>query len=164
MSRKAREIAMRKINARARSKSLLPSIDRELTLNEIAVMTRAGQSKALGLTNKGHLGPGADADIAVYNLNPENTDLSKEYRKLRRVFRKAAYTIKSGQIVAKAGDIVKHVDGATMWVDLQTSEPAEITRDMKKRFKAYWTVEYDNYPVTDEYLKVSNPIAVKASV
>ena len=164
MSRKAREIAMRKINSRARSKSLLPSINRELTLNEIAVMTRAGQSKALGLANKGHLGPGADADIAVYNLNPENTDLSKEFRAVRKAFRKAAYTIKSGQIVAKAGEIVKHVDGCTMWIDLQTSEPAEITRDMKKRFRDYWTVEYDNYPVTDEYLKVSNPITVKASV
>jgi formylmethanofuran dehydrogenase subunit A len=34
-------------------------------------MTRAGQAKALGLKNKGHLGVGADADIAIYNLNPE---------------------------------------------------------------------------------------------
>lgn len=164
MSRNAREATMKRINARARGRSLLPSIDRELTFYEIAVMTRAGQSKALGLKNKGHLGPGADADIAIYDVNPDETNPSKKYKTVRKAFRRAAYTIKGGEIVAKAGEIVKHVNGATMWIDLQTSEPAEITSEMKKRFRDYWTVEYDNYPVTEQYLKVPNPIAIKASV
>jgi len=164
MSRKAREATMKRINARARGRSLLPSIDRELTFYEIAVMTRAGQSKALGLKSKGHLGLGADADIAIYDVNPAETDPSKKYKTVRKAFRRAAYTIKGGEIVAKAGEIVKHVNGATMWIDLQTSEPAEITSEMKKRFRDYWTVEYDNYPVTEQYLKVPNPIAIKASV
>jgi formylmethanofuran dehydrogenase subunit A len=35
---------------------------------------------------------------------------------------------------------------------------------MKRRFREYWTVEYDNYPVTESYLQISHPIAVKASV
>jgi formylmethanofuran dehydrogenase subunit A len=164
MSRNAREATMKRINARARGRSLLPSIDRELTFYEIAVMTRAGQSKALGLKNKGHLGPGADADIAIYDVNPDETNPSKKYKTVRKAFRRAAYTIKGGEIVAKAGEIVKHVNGATMWIDLQTSEPAEITSEMKKRFRDYWTVEYDNYPVTEQYLKVPNPIAIKAGV
>jgi formylmethanofuran dehydrogenase subunit A len=164
MSRKAREAAMKKINSRAKSRSLLPSIDRELDFQEIAVMTRAGQAKALGLNNKGHLAPGADADIAVYDLNPEKIDPSKEYKRVRRAFRRAAYTIKDGEIVAKAGEILKHTYGTTMWIDLQTSEPSEITGDMKKRFRDYWTVEYDNYPVTEEHLRSSDPITVKASV
>jgi len=30
-----------------------------------------GSSQALGLKNKGHLGVGADADVAIYNVNPE---------------------------------------------------------------------------------------------
>ncbi|HUW48448.1 MAG TPA: formylmethanofuran dehydrogenase subunit A [Patescibacteria group bacterium] len=164
MSRKAREATMKRINARARGRSLLPSIDRELTFYEIAVMTRAGQSKALGMKNKGHLAPGADADIAIYDVNPDETNPSKKYKTVRKAFRRAAYTIKGGEIVAKAGEIVKHVNGATMWIDLQTSELAEITSEMKKRFRDYWTVEYDNYPVTEQYLKVPNPIAIKASV
>ena len=164
MSRNAREATMKRINARARGRSLLPSIDRELTFYEIAVMTRAGQSKALGLKNKGHLAPGADADIAIYDVNPDETNPSRKYKTVRKAFRRAAYTIKGGEIVAKAGEIVKHVNGATMWIDLQTSEPAEITSEMKKRFRDYWTVEYDNYPVTEQYLKVPNPIAIKAGV
>ncbi|HVO85807.1 MAG TPA: formylmethanofuran dehydrogenase subunit A [Candidatus Eisenbacteria bacterium] len=164
MSRKAREATMKRINSRSRSRSLLPSITRELSFYEIAIMTRAGPAKALGLTHKGHLAPGADADIAIYDVNPEKIDPSRKYKTVRRAFRKAAYTIKGGEIVAKAGEIVRHKNGATMWLDVQVSEPKEISDDMKKRFRDYWTVEYENYPVGQEYLKVPNRIAVRASV
>jgi formylmethanofuran dehydrogenase subunit A len=164
MSKKAREATLKRINKRSRSRSLLPSIDRELGFYEIAVMTRAGQAKALGLQKKGHLGVGADADIAIYNVDPEKIDPSRKFRTVRKAFKKAAYTIKGGEIVSRNGEIVKHIDGATMWLDVKVAEPAEITGDMKKRFKEYWTVEYENYPVTDEYLKKPNPIAVEAKV
>jgi len=164
MSKKAREKTLKKINPRAKARSLLPSIDRELGFYEIAIMTRAGQAKALGLKNKGHLGVGADADIAIYNFNPETSDPSKKYRTLRKAFKRAAYTIKDGKIAVKNGEVVKHVEGATMWLDVQTSEPVEITEEMKRRFKEYWTVEYENYPVTEHYLEVSRPIVVKADV
>jgi formylmethanofuran dehydrogenase subunit A len=164
ISKKAREASLKRINARARSRSLLPSIDRELSLYEIATVTRAGQAKALGLKNKGHLGVGADADVAVYNVNPETTDISRKYRTVRRAFRRAAYTIKGGELVVKDGAVLKHVDGRTMWLDVEVSESARISNDMKKRFKEYWTVEYENYPVSEEHLKGLNPITVKASV
>ena len=164
MSKKAREATLKRINKRSRSRSLLPSIDRELGFYEIAVMTRAGQAKALGLQKKGHLCVGADADIAIYNVDPEKIDPSRKFRTVRKAFKKAAYTIKGGEIVSRNGEIVKHIDGATMWLDVKVAEPAEITGDMKKRFKEYWTVEYENYPVTDEYLKKPNPIAVEAKV
>lgn len=164
MSRKAREATLKKINPRAESRSLLPSTDRELSFYEIAIMTRAGQAKALGLRNKGHLGVGADADIAIYNINPETTDPSKKYKTVRRAFENAAYTIKGGKIVAKNGEILRHVKGATMWLDVQVSEPIKITEEMKRRFREYWTVEYENYPVTENYLEVSHPITIKADV
>lgn len=164
MSRKAREATMKRLNPRARSKSLLPSIDRELGFYELAVVTRAGQAKALGLENKGHLGVGADADIAIYNVNPEEVDPAAKYKKVRRAFKHAAYTIKGGEIVVKDDEVVKHVNGATMWLDVQTSEPVKITDDMKKRFRDYWTVEYENYPVTEKYLEISHPKTVKADV
>jgi len=164
MSKKAREATLKRINPRAKSRSLLPSIERELTFHELAIMTRAGQAKALGLKGKGHLGIGADADIAIYDLNPETTDPSRKYKTLRKAFKQAAYTIKSGEIVAKNGEILKPVEGATMWLDVQVSNPIEITDEMKKRFREYWTVEYENYPVTENYLEVSHPITVKADV
>jgi formylmethanofuran dehydrogenase subunit A len=164
MSGKSRKATMKRINARSRSRSLLPSIDRELTFYEIAVMTRAGQARALGLKNKGHLGVGADADLAIYAVNPETADPSRKYKSVRKAFKRAAYTIKGGKIVVRNGEMVRRADGATMWLDVHISEPVKLTDDMKKRFKEYWTVEYENYPVGEEYLKVSNPITVKASV
>ena len=164
MSKKAREATLKKINPRARSRSLLPSIDRELNFYEIAIMTRAGQAKALGLKSKGHLGIGADADIAIYNVNPETVDPSRKYKTVRRAFKRAGYTIKNGKLVVKNGEILRHVEGATMWLDVQTSEPVKISDEMKRKFREYWTVEYENYPVTENYLEVSNPIIVRASV
>jgi len=164
MSQRAREATLKRINPRARARSLLPSIDRELSFYEIATVTRAGQSKALGLKEKGNLGIGADADIAVYNVNPELIDPSRKYKSVRKAFRRAAYTIKGGNIVAKDGEILRHVDGSTMWLDLQVSEPAAMTDEMKRRFKEYWTVEFENYPVSEDYLKTSRPISVKAGV
>ncbi len=164
MSKKARKATLKKIHPRARSRGLLPSMDREYTFYELAIATRAGQAKALGLKNKGHLGVGADADIAIYNLNPQTTDPSKKYKTLRKAFKRAAYTIKGGEIVAKNGEIMKQVEGATMWLDVQVSEPLKVSEDMKKRFREYWTVEYDNYPVTEKYLANSCPTTVQASV
>jgi formylmethanofuran dehydrogenase subunit A len=164
MSKKARDATMKRLNRRAQSKSLLPSIDRELSLFEIATVTRAGQAKALGLSDKGHLGVGADADIAVYNVNPETTDPSSKYREIRKAFRRAAFTIKDGRIVVKDGLVLKQVDGRTMWVDVQVERPKQISSDLKKRFKEYWTVEYENYPVQDDCLRASQPITAQASV
>ncbi len=164
MSQIARERTMKKISKKARRNSLLPSINREYSLYEIAIATRAGQAKALGLKHKGHLGIGADADIAIYNLNPEVVDPSKKYKKLRRAFKKAAYTIKDGNIVVKDGEIVKSVRGKTFWANVNTKTSAEVTADMKRRFRDYWTVEYENYPVSEKYLVISAPISVKAVI
>jgi len=164
MSRVARKKTMEKISKRARRNSLLPSIDREYSFYEIAIATRAGQAKALGLKQKGHLGAGADADIAIYNVDPESIDPSKKYKTVRRAFRGAAYTIKGGEVVVKDGQIVKSIFGKTFWVNVKTSLPMKINDDLKQKFRDYWTVEYENYPIPDDYLHVPAPIAVKAEV
>ena len=64
----------------------------------------------------------------------------------------------------KDGEVVQHVDGKTMWLDIEASEEIKVDEEMKRKFKQYWTVEYENYPVFDHYVKVSDPITVKASV
>ena len=165
MSRRARKRTMEKISRRAQRRSLLPSINREYSLYEVAVATRAGTAKALGLKQKGHLGVGADADIAIYNLNPDQVDLAKKPKAVRRAFQTSAYTIKGGEIVAINGDIVKSVEGNTIWVDVKlSSNPRTVVSDLKRRFREYWTVEYENYPVPEDYLTASSPVSVKAEV
>ena len=163
-SKKARMATLKNCHKKAQKRSLLPTLDRELSLYELAIMTRAGQAKALGLKDKGHLGVGADADIAIYNVNPETTDIARKYKPVRRAFGNAAYTIKDGRVVVKDGEVVQHADGRTMWLDVKTTEEVKIDEEMKRKFKEYWTVEYDNYPVMDHYVKVPAPITVKADI
>jgi formylmethanofuran dehydrogenase subunit A len=170
MSCKARERMLKRINKKARKRSLLPSIDREYGIQEIAIITRAGQAKALGMNEKGHLGIGADADVAIYDLNPREIDTSKDYRKVRRAFKKTAYTIKGGEIVAKDDIIVNPSVGRTFWADTGVSSCAEaascpeMLQDLRKRFREYWTVELENYFIPDTFLKASTPIPVKSEV
>ena len=106
MSKKAREATLKRCHKKAQKKSLLPSIDRELSLYELAIVTRAGTAKALGMPNKGHLGVGADGDVAIFNINPETTDIAKKYKAVRKAFKDSVYTIKDGKIVAKDGEVV----------------------------------------------------------
>ncbi len=165
MSQEARGKTLKHIHRKAQRKSLLPSIDREYGFNEIAIATRAGQAKALGLKHKGHLGTGADADIAVYDLDYKTVDPSKEYRRVRRAFRRTAYTIKHGDIVAKNGIIVNQTMGRTLWVNPSISpEWRTKNQDLRDRFRQYWTVEYDNYPIKDGFLPFEQSIPTKAVI
>jgi len=165
MSQAAREKVMKKINRKARRRSLLPTVDREYGLREVAIVTRAGPAKALGLTRKGHVGVGADADIAVYNVNPERVNLSKKYKTVRRAFQRAAYTIKEGKVVVKDGKVVRSVSGKTFWVNVKASPSIiEIAPTLQREFEKYYTVRYENYQVPTHHLAVSSPVLVKAGV
>ncbi|MFP3985749.1 MAG: formylmethanofuran dehydrogenase subunit A [Candidatus Bathyarchaeia archaeon] len=165
MSRKAREEVMKKMSKKARRKTALTELDREYTLYETAIATRAGQAKALGLRNKGHLGVGADADVAIYDLNPEKMDLAKHPTAIRRAFKNAAYTIKNGEILVKNGEIVKSVFGKTIWTNVKASPSLlEMEPELQKVFEEYYTVKYENYIVPNHYLATANPITIQAKV
>ena len=165
MSKEARKRTLNRISKKARSKSPLESIDREYTFNEIAVVTRAGQARILGLKNKGHLGIGGDGDISIYNIDPQEIDPSKQFRSIRRSFEKAAYTIKDGEIVVKNGEVVKSLEGRTFWVNPRVSESLMgSVKQIKQRFQDYYTVQFENYPISESHLAFSSPIQVEASV
>ncbi|MFB0543224.1 MAG: formylmethanofuran dehydrogenase subunit A [Candidatus Bathyarchaeia archaeon] len=164
LSHEARDATMKRINKRARRKSRLGSLEREYSLYELAVVTRAAPARILGLRDKGHLGVGADADISLYRIDPSEMDLSKDYRKVRKALRRAAYTIKEGEIVAREGEIVGVPEGRTFWIEAEVPEDLqkEVWSDLMERFESYYTVRLENYPIGEEYLKRSTPIEVKA--
>ena len=155
MSRQARTDTMRELNKAVLKRTGLVSNYREYTFNELAVVTRAGTAQALGLKDKGHLGVGADADLAVYDIDPNEWRPSK-YRELEKAFAKAAYTIKGGQIVVKDGDVTATPMGATHWVDAKIPDAIEddLMKDLERDFKQFYTVSLRNYPVENEYLPV----------
>jgi formylmethanofuran dehydrogenase subunit A len=84
----------------------LPSLKREYSLNEIATMTRAAPARLLGLADRGHLGPGALADIAVYEDRANRTEM----------FRGAHLVFKNGELVVRDGALVNVRWGRTLSV------------------------------------------------
>jgi formylmethanofuran dehydrogenase subunit A len=111
------------------------------------------------------LAQGADADIAIYDLDPTKIDPSRDYKLVRRAFKRAVYTIKAGEIVAKKGEIVNAPNGKTFWVDVETSPSVnEFAPRLKRVFEDYYTVQYDNYVVPEDHLMISHPITTGAEI
>jgi len=161
MSRKAREKVLAKVPRMAKRRVNLPSIDRELGFEEIAIMTRAGTARSLGLKHKGHLGVGADSDIAVYPINPKTTDPSTDYKAVVKAFRNAHFTIKDGQILVSEGRLASSATGRTFWVRPEMPEDLKkpVIEQLKRKFEEYYTVQLENYVIEEEYLARSTPIA-----
>ena len=109
-------------------------------MNEIAIITRAAPAKILGLKRKGHLGPGADADVTIYNPDAD-------YQKM---FELPRYVISRGEVVVEDGEIRKVTNGRTYHVAPAYDESA--VPDIRKWFERYYTVQFRNYPVDEHYL------------
>src|SRR5262245_6302558 len=84
----------------------LASIKREYSLDEIATMTRAAAAKLLGLADRGHLAPGAVADVAVY---ADDADRAK-------MFRAASLVFKDGDLVVRDGEVTHYRWGRALTV------------------------------------------------
>jgi formylmethanofuran dehydrogenase subunit A len=67
-----RKEQVKQLPTKAQQRIVLGDLDREYTLSEIAIITSAGPARSLGLSQKGHLGVGADADVAIYHEKPED--------------------------------------------------------------------------------------------
>jgi formylmethanofuran dehydrogenase subunit A len=161
-SKRAEELATQ--HEMAAKRSSIASVEREMDWSEIAVMTRAAPAKVLGLVDKGHLGPGADADISIFNLKPEEVDTSKDHQTVKKALALAKYTIKSGVLVSKEGEILAVPEGRTYWVN--ASVPQEdmnrLMVDLQAKFEKYYSVRLSNYMVQDAY--VPNPVVIKAGL
>lgn len=167
MSKKARAKIYAKLPRMARTRTILGSIDKELSWYDIAIITRAGNARLLGISKaKGHLGLDADADIAIYDINPKEVDPSKDYKKVRRALRWALYTIKGGEIVVKDGQVTKSVQGKTFWLKPKVNDDliSSVVKEIKQRFEDYYTLKLENYVVPETYLAQSQPLEVKAKI
>ena len=153
MSKDARERMLSRADKAAKEKTTLMELSREFTLAEIAQISRVSAAKILGLKNKGHLGVGADADIAIYDFKAPLDQLSKNYNAIEKGFAEAAYTIKSGEIVLKDGEITSSPFGSTYRVEANIPNDWElqIKDAIEERFKKHYTVSLANYAVQKDY-------------
>jgi formylmethanofuran dehydrogenase subunit A len=135
MSRDLRAEWIAKLPKEAMAVTTLPSITREYTFGEIATMTRAAPARLLGLSDRGHLGAGAVADVAIYD----------DARDRAKMFRSAALVFKDGDLVVRAGKVTHYRFGRAL--NVRPGYDAA----MNRRMAAYYD---ERYNLADDFIKV----------
>lgn len=118
----------------------LKHITRELSLYEVAILTRAAPARLLGLKDRGHLGAGAAADIAVYR-----EDANRE-----AMFARPAYVFKDGALVARDGTITAAPAGGVHFVAPQYERSIE--RDLQTYFERHLALAFRHAAIGDDEL------------
>lgn len=106
MDRTYRDEMLAKCPEELLKRTQLKDLSREYTLEEIAIITRAAPARMLGLSQKGHLGIGADADITIYTPAADK----------QRMFAMPRFVIKGGEVLVEEGDLRSVVFGSTLHV------------------------------------------------
>jgi formylmethanofuran dehydrogenase subunit A len=143
MDRDFRNEQIGRVNKQAMKRTvLLDDLDREYTLEEIAIITRAGPARLLGLTDKGHLGVGADADITIYDDRPDREEM----------FAAPRYVIKDGHAVVEDGELREagRVGGNLLRVGAEYDPSIEPT--LEALFEDRYSVRFSSYPVREPWL------------
>ena len=140
MDRTRRNEILNKAPDSVREKCTLGDIDREYTLYEIAIITRASPARMLGLRHKGHLGVGADGDVTLYSPNND----------VQEMFELPRYVISSGLVVVDDGELRQNRDGRTFHV--QPEYDLDSVDSIREWFEKYYTIQFNNYPVDEHYL------------
>ncbi len=142
MDRAFREDQMARANQRAiRRTALTDGLDREYTLNEIAIITRAAPARRLGLRDKGHLGVGADADVTIYHDRADREEM----------FATPRYVIKGGEVAVEEGELRRVEDGVLL--STHAGFDPEVDRVLEPLFGERYTVAFEHYPVRDPALR-----------
>jgi formylmethanofuran dehydrogenase subunit A len=124
---------------KVREQSALRSLDRQYTLSEICILTRAGPARMLGLANKGHLGEGADADITLY---APSADYEEMFQLPRHVLKAGQFVIRDGELIAEnsAGE---PIFGQTLSVSPNYDPAAE--KHIAEWFNEHYSMRFRNY-------------------
>ena len=134
-----RKEQIKKLPAEAQKRIVLGDIDREYTLSEVAIITSAGPARALGLSQKGHLGVGADADVTIYPEKPDDDGMLFAYPR---------YVLKGGEVVVEEGEIRAVSEGREFIVHPAFDE--QIEEFIRPLFQKVYTMSFENYPVEIE--------------
>jgi formylmethanofuran dehydrogenase subunit A len=140
MNRSFREEQLAKLHPDVAAGAALKHITRELTLSEIAIMTRAAPARLLGLRDRGHLGVGAAADVVLYR---REDDMERMFSTPERVY-------KDGQLVAKAGTLVAAPVGGTHFVEPDYDHG--IHKRLKRHFSDKGLVNFDHVAISHDEL------------
>jgi formylmethanofuran dehydrogenase subunit A len=150
MDRSYRDRILAELHPDAVASSSLKGIEREYSLEEIAIMTRAAPARILGLKNLGHLGPGAQADITIY----------RPQANIEAMFACPHLVLKRGKVIVRDGVIVDWAGGATHTIRPQW-EIAGVER-LREYVEQHHTLAMEQFVITDEELelRIGSPLQV----
>jgi formylmethanofuran dehydrogenase subunit A len=138
MDRSFRNDVLATIHPEAQKMTTLASIEREYSLQEIAIMTRAGAARLIGLQDRGALSAGNWADITVYTDNADR----------QLMFEKPDYVFKDGELVVVDGKVVH-----TKWGTTHVVHPdfdSSVEKDLQKYFDRFMTMKLSNFKISDD--------------
>ena len=140
MDKSFRDNEFEKINKQAQKSSVLRDLKREYSLYDIAILTRAGPAKVLGLKNLGHLGIGANANITVYNEKKDKEEM----------FEKPFMVIKDGKVIVKNGKIQKVFNGK--FYIAETDFDPGIEKEINYYFDKYMGRKMNSFKIQNQEL------------
>ena len=143
MDKSHRDHALSTINQSAANMSYVADMNREYSLYEIAIITRAGPARSLGLKDRGHLGAGANADIVLYRPD-ENWQTT---------FANPVRVIKDGKTVVLDGDIVQVVPGRSHRTSVEFDKA--ITRELTRHFEHSGSMRLSSFIISDDEMAES---------
>lgn len=138
MDKSFRNDMLATLHPEAQKMTTLGSIGREYSLQEIAILTRAGAAKLVGLEGRGSLAEGAWADITVYTDNEDR----------EKMFEKPDYVFKDGGLVVVNGKVVHTSWGTTHIVRPEWDKTVE--NDLQKYFERFMTMKVGNFKISDD--------------
>jgi len=141
MDRTFRNAHLARLHPEAQAMTTLGSLEREYSLYEIAILTRAAPARLLGLTAMGHLGAGAGADITVYR-----EDADRE-----RMFATPEYVFKDGVLIVRDGKVVQ-----VTWGRYHTVRPEYdpgIERRLEEHFARYHTLRAAHLVIAEDEMR-----------
>ena len=140
MDKSYRDDEFEKINKHAQKNSDLCNLKREYSLYDIAILTRAGPAKVLGLNNIGHLGVGAKANITVYNDKKDKEEM----------FDNTFMVFKDGNLIVKNGKIQKVFNGK--FYTAETDFDKSIEKEISPYFQKYIGRGMESFKIQNQEL------------
>lgn len=99
-----------------------------------------------------------EADVAVYDFDEGKVASPED---IEKAFSSAEYVIKSGTLVVDHGEIVSNGNKRTLWVDAKVPVNSQVERDVQMKFLKCYSVNLNNYEVSDHY--VPNPYVIEVA-
>lgn len=137
MDRELRAQWIATVPADAMAVTALLGLTREYSWAEIAIMTRAAPARLLGMPDRGHVAPGARADIAAYRPQADKAAM----------FRNAALVFKDGALIVRDGEVLGAHQGIV--ASVRPGFDRQIEERLSRFYDGVYGVPYSAFDVPD---------------